>query len=214
VLKVDNDGEIPTCDYVEDVEIIVSNSSLTVQNTYDAANNTSCVTRTTNALPQDTSTETSVICPAKGVFDVHFVKPQLAAGYYHTLGLGSIGTVVATGQNSDDQSEVTGWSDIAQVAAGNKHTVGVRKDGTVVAVGDNYLGQLNVGSWTDIVRVAGGAFHTVGQTNDGPVLAVGRYSYGQCDVSGWDLGAYDIAKYWTPERMRDAVPPPLGIPAE
>jgi alpha-tubulin suppressor-like RCC1 family protein len=107
---------------------------------------------------------------------------QVAAGYWHTVGLKSDGTVVAVGYNYYGQCDVGGWTDIIQVAAGGYHTVGLKSDGTVVAVGDNTYGQCNVGDWTDIIQVAAGSYHTVGLKSDGTVVAVGYNDYGQCDV--------------------------------
>jgi uncharacterized repeat protein (TIGR02543 family) len=45
--------------------------------------------------------------------------PGVAAGWVHTVGLCSNGTVIATGDNSEHQCDVTGWTDIVQVAAGS-----------------------------------------------------------------------------------------------
>ena len=63
-------------------------------------------------------------------------QPTLAAGYFHTVGICSDGTVVAAGDNEDGQCNVDSWTDIVAVAAGWTHTVGLRSDGTVVAVGE------------------------------------------------------------------------------
>ena len=71
--------------------------------------------------------------------------PMVAAGWYHTVGLKSDGTVVAVGDNDYLQCDVGGWTDITQVAAGGSHTVGLKSDGTVVAVGRHNRGQCNVG---------------------------------------------------------------------
>jgi alpha-tubulin suppressor-like RCC1 family protein len=60
---------------------------------------------------------------------------QVAAGYGHTVGLKSDGTVIAVGGNQWGQCNVSGWTDITQVAAGSYHTVGRKSDGTVVAAG-------------------------------------------------------------------------------
>ncbi|MGB2908106.1 MAG: hypothetical protein WBB73_13455, partial [Candidatus Aminicenantaceae bacterium] len=61
------------------------------------------------------------------------VTPQVSAGYYHTVGLKSDGTVVAVGGNDYGQCDVSGWSGITQVSAGAYHTLGLKSDGTVVA---------------------------------------------------------------------------------
>ena len=97
------------------------------------------------------------------------------------------GTVVAVGNNSYGQLNVSSWTDIVQISAGGWHTVGVKSDGTALAVGHNSYGQCDVSSWTDIMQVSAGTFHTVGLKSDGTVVAVGRNDYGQCDVFSWDL---------------------------
>ena len=76
------------------------------------------------------------------------ITPMVAAGFYHTVGLKSDGTVVAVGLNDDGQCAVGDWTDITQVAGGGHHTVGLKSDGTVVAVGLNFDGQCDVGGWT------------------------------------------------------------------
>ena len=112
-------------------------------------------------------------------------QPTLAVGDYHTVGLRSDGTVVATGWNNYSQCDVDSWSDIVAVDTGTYHTVGLRSDGTVVATGFNLSGVCNVNSWSDIVAVAAGDDHTVGLRSDGTVVATGLNNYGQCDVDSW-----------------------------
>jgi alpha-tubulin suppressor-like RCC1 family protein len=115
------------------------------------------------------------------------VNFMVVAGYYHTVGLRSDGTVVAVGYSDRyyGQSDVDGWMDITQVTAGYAHTVGLKEDGTMVAVGYTYHGECNVGNWSDIIRVAAGHYQTVGLKSDGTVVAVGDNRKGQCDVGGW-----------------------------
>ena len=71
----------------------------------------------------------------------------VSAGYYHTVGLKADGTVVAVGDNSFGQCDVSDWQNIVAVSAGCYHTVGLKSDGTVVAVGENDCGQCNVSDW-------------------------------------------------------------------
>jgi hypothetical protein len=77
--------------------------------------------------------------------------PMVAAGYDHTVGLKSDGTVVAVGDNYYGQRNVSGWTDIVEIAAGGYHTIGVKSDGTVVAVGpegvEQDYGQCNLIGW-------------------------------------------------------------------
>ena len=115
------------------------------------------------------------------------VNFMVAAGYYHTVGLRSDGTVVAArySYQSYGQRNVDDWTDITQVTTGYTHTAGLRSDGTVIAVGGNTQGQCNVSNWTNIIGVAAGSRHTVGLKSDGTLVAVGRNYEGQCDVDGW-----------------------------
>ena len=109
----------------------------------------------------------------------------ISAGYRHTVGLKSDGTVVAVGDNEYGQCNVESWKDIVAISAGKLHTVGLKSDGTVVAVGDNEDGQCDVESWKDIVAISAGYEHTVGLKSDGTVVAVGWNSDAQCNVKSW-----------------------------
>jgi len=120
---------------------------------------------------------------------------QVAAGWGHTVGLKSDGTVVAVGGNPSGQCHVSGWTNITQVSAGAGHTVGLKSDGTVVAVGDNYYGQCNVGSWSGIIQIAAGWWYTVGLKSDGTVVAVGDNYHGQCTVGDW-TSVTQVAAGW------------------
>ena len=83
----------------------------------------------------------------------------VSAESYHTVGLKSDGTVVATkfsgkSYNYLGQCDVSGWTDIVAVSAGYGHTVGLKSDGTVVATkytGMYRDGRCNVSDWTDII---------------------------------------------------------------
>ena len=109
----------------------------------------------------------------------------LAAGWYHTVGLRSDGTLATTGDNGLGQCDVSGWTDIVAVAAGGNHTLGLRSDGTVVATGYNFDGQCDVSGWRDIVAVAAGSDYTVGLCSDGTLVATGDNGSGQRNVSSW-----------------------------
>src|SRR5512136_2977724 len=52
--------------------------------------------------------------------------PMVAASAYHTAGLKSDGTVVAVGDNTYGQCDVSSWTGVTQVAAGIYHTVGLK----------------------------------------------------------------------------------------
>lgn len=108
---------------------------------------------------------------------------RIAAGSRHTVGLQSDGTVVAVGDNTYGQTDVSSWSGVIQVAAGARHTVGLKSDGTVFATGDNSKGQLNVSDWTNIKMIACSDYDTLGLKNDGTVVTTGLHGYS--DVADW-----------------------------
>ncbi len=109
----------------------------------------------------------------------------IAAGGTHNIGLRSNGMVLAAGDNSDDQCNINGWSDVFSVTVGYTHTVGLKVNGTVFAVGNNLYGQCDVDDWNDISAVAAGNRHTVGLKTNGTVVAAGCNANGQCDINDW-----------------------------
>ena len=100
-------------------------------------------------------------------------KPTIATSREHIVGIKANGTVVAVGENSDGQCNVSKWTNIVSVSVGDYHTVGLKNNGTVVAVGSNSHGQCNVSSWTDIIAIAAYDKHTLGLKSDGTVVAAG-----------------------------------------
>jgi len=109
--------------------------------------------------------------------------PMVAAGASHTVGLKSDGTVVAVGDNSYGELNVTGWTNIIRVAAGAFYTVGLKSDGTVVTTSPTMGG--NVSGWTNIIQVAAGGSTTVGICANGTVVAAGYNTHGELNVGGW-----------------------------
>ncbi len=131
------------------------------------------------------------------LWDKIAARETISAGYSHTVGLKSDGTVVMVGDNDYGQCNVETWTDIVAVAADGYHTVGLKSDGTVVAVGKDYNGQCNVETWTDIVAVAADEYHTIGLKSDGSVVAVGT-DESQCNIDGWtDIVAVSAGKWHT-----------------
>lgn len=119
------------------------------------------------------------------LWDSIAVRETVSAGFCHTAGLKSDGSVVAAGDNANGQRNVSSWRNIIAVSAGHDHTVGLKFDGTVVAVGLNKDGQCNVSGWSNIVAISAGQAHTVGLKSDGTVVAVGCNESGACNVSTW-----------------------------
>jgi alpha-tubulin suppressor-like RCC1 family protein len=132
---------------------------------------------------------------------------QVAAGYYHSLGLRADGTLWAWGDNTAGQlgSTTNNGTDIptapaqvagtyTQVAAGQYHSLGLRADGSLWAWGDNTFGQLGssiisdtnptpmqvVGTYT---QVAAGHNHSLGLRADGTLWAWGNNVFGQLATS-------------------------------
>lgn len=113
-------------------------------------------------------------------------------GSGHTVGLRADGTVVAVGDNSYGQCNVTGekWRNIIAIAAGDWHTVGLRADGTVVSTKPDsasfYLGACDVDDWKDIVEISAGCGTTIGLKADGTTVAMGYNDYNQStEANGW-----------------------------
>jgi hypothetical protein len=96
------------------------------------------------------------------------VRPMVAAGGAHTVGLRSDGTVVAVGESYAGQCDGSGWTNIVHVFAGYYHTVGLKFEGTVVAVGTGVeFTKWNLGTTTEytltIPSAVGGAVIAPGE---------------------------------------------------
>lgn len=102
---------------------------------------------------------------------------RVAVGYHHSVFLRDDGTVLAYGDNSFGQTDVSHWQNIVSVAAGAYHTVGLTVDGQVVATGDNSQGQCEVSLYTDVKQIAAGAWDTCMLLQNGQVVTAGFHSY-------------------------------------
>ena len=125
------------------------------------------------------------------LWDKVAVRKTIAAGEYHTVALKSDGTVVAVGDNTYGQCNVSGWTDIVAIDASNNTTVGLKADGTVVATGDDPGGYdyNDYRKWTNIVAISmdGGL---VGLTSAGTVVDLWGNTYPSDVVS---IAAQDIS---------------------
>ena len=110
----------------------------------------------------------------RGVVDV---------GFYHTVGLASDGGVLACGDNSYGQCELSGIRDAVAVAAGAYHSVVLHADGTVTACGRDSEGQCDTASWRNVVQIAAADYASFGLCADGSLLCVGYNDYDA--PSGW-----------------------------
>lgn len=122
----------------------------------------------------------------------------ISAGNRFTVALKEDGSVIAIGNSSQGQCDVSSWINIVSVSAGGYHTIGLKSNGSVVAVGSNDSGQCDVADWMDIAAISAGYQHTVGLRANGTVVAVGSNEYGQCNVSEWtDIIAITAGKEHT-----------------
>ena len=118
-------------------------------------------------------------------------------GFYHTVGLGADGRVLACGDNSCGQCEVGAWKDVAAVAAGAWHTAALLADGSVVCAGRNSEHQCDTEDWRDVVAIAAGDYATFGLCADGTLLSTGYLDYDE--IAEWTkmrsicAGSYNVA---------------------
>ena len=105
---------------------------------------------------------------------------EISAGYSHTVGLKSDGTVVAVGDNKNGKCNVRNWSDISAVFADTSHTIGLKRNGTVVVAGQHPYCNLNsLYNWSNISQIELNDSIVVGLKKDGHVVFAG-------DSSGWE----------------------------
>ena len=119
----------------------------------------------------------------------------VSAGLYHTVGLRSNGTVVATkytkkekyNPSNDSFCQVSHWRNIVDISAATTSTVGIKADGTAVWTGQDlpYAGDLpDAGNWKDFVDFAATRIPTIddktgtliGLKSDGTVVDSGYFS--------------------------------------
>ncbi|MBR3299135.1 MAG: hypothetical protein IKI64_08020 [Clostridia bacterium] len=112
---------------------------------------------------------------------------QIAVGKLpFIVGLTDVGTVLASGKNTNGCLDVGSWNDVIDIACGSSHTIGLRSDGTVLFTGSEMAGRTGVSTWRGISAIAAGKDACYGLMQNGIVFAAGDNSYGQCDVSSWE----------------------------
>ncbi len=107
---------------------------------------------------------------------------DIALGENHAVLLKADGTVIAYGDNTYGQTDVSSWSDIAAIAAGQHFTLGLKVDGTVVASGDNSALQCQVMGYNNVVDIAACNQSSVLLFSDGTLKLVGYRSMGLSEV--------------------------------
>ena len=109
---------------------------------------------------------------------------SISAGQNHTLALTTSGTVVAWGDNSQNQitlsdNRLTTSGSITYIDAGDSHNLALTTGNDVVAWGDNSQGQTNVPSTLKAIRVAAGGEHSLALRLDRTVVGWGENTDGQ-----------------------------------
>lgn len=98
-------------------------------------------------------------------------------GEGHVLALKTDGTVLAAGDNSNEQCDVSGWTDIIAVYAQKNTSFGLRADGTVVTAGPLENGMEKIKTWRDMKMLAFGTYDkkpfALGVKRDGSLSVVG-----------------------------------------
>lgn len=117
-----------------------------------------------------------------------------AIGKGHTVGLRADGTVVAVGDNTYGQCNVSEWKNIKAIAAGDWHTIGLCEDGTVVSTKPNsdkypslYTAACDVENLEGVVEIAAGTGYTIALKKNGTVEALGYNDNNQRDkTEDWE----------------------------
>ena len=115
--------------------------------------------------------------------DVRAVSVKASA--HHTVILLSDGSVVAFGDNSFGQCEVSLWTGVIAIEVGQYHTVALLEDGTLLSTGNDVFGQCALSELSDVIMVAAGDFHTLALLADGTVRSFGMNTSSQCETSAW-----------------------------
>jgi alpha-tubulin suppressor-like RCC1 family protein len=109
--------------------------------------------------------------------DPTLLSHTISAGWQHTCGVRTDGTMVCWGNNNFGQLASPAGT-FTQVSAGEMHTCGVRTDGTLACWGWNGDGQATPPAGT-FTQVSAGEMHTCGVKTDGTLACWGNNSFGQ-----------------------------------
>ncbi|MEK6674937.1 MAG: hypothetical protein AABZ47_04695 [Planctomycetota bacterium] len=123
----------------------------------------------------------------------------IATGEFHHLGLKTDGSIVAWGQNNDNQISVPSPNtQFVAIGTGTSHSLGLKSNGSVVAWGRNSSGQCNVPAPnSNFIVVDGGKEHSLGLKSDGSIVAWGSSSNNvlEIPVPNRDFVAIAVGKY-------------------
>lgn len=117
---------------------------------------------------------------------------DIAAGYYHSVALGSNGLVYTWG--GDDRLQTpNGVANIVAIATGEQHIIALRAGGTVIGWGDNSSQQLAIPQGLSSVKaIAAGESHCLALISDGRVVGWGNNQSSQAPLNP-NLGGRAVA---------------------
>ena len=118
---------------------------------------------------------------ASAVYDPNVDFASVSAGFVHTCGVRTDGSVACWGANYDGQATPP-EGEFASVSAGNPGACGVRTDGSLACWGDDRLGQATLPEG-EFASVSAGAGYACGVRNDGSVACWGDSRLGQATLS-------------------------------
>ena len=105
----------------------------------------------------------------------------------NTVALAADGRVLAIGDNSSGQCNVSSWSNISKVFATWSTTIGITDDGSIIGQGDIfntwYLRDSMLGLH-NVVDISVGFEYYIALDENGMVFADGADYMGQCEIGG------------------------------
>ena len=110
----------------------------------------------------------------------------ITSGVNNNLAITNDGNVLAAGDNSLNQNDISDWNEIVSLSAYGCLSIGLKSDGNVLIAGKLDGNDVDVSDWNSIIDVAAGERFVLGLKSDGTVLAAGHNGNHQLDVDGWN----------------------------
>jgi hypothetical protein len=103
----------------------------------------------------------------------------IAAGFYHSLGLKSDGSIVGWGSDDFGQATPPDGNDYVAIAAGGLHGLALKAHGSIVCWGYNDYGQATAPADSNFAGIGAGYLHSLALKPDGSIVGWGDNGYGQ-----------------------------------